>query len=513
MLFDKYADKIKEVTLGDGKVSIPQFVSVCRYGAKVTFAPSYEKRVRESRAALESRLSEKTPIYGVNTGFGGNIGFSISDDDLVCLQENIIFSHACAMGQPLKAEEVRGMLFMLLIAVGQGHSAVRFEIMELVRDFLNMNITPYVPHEGSVGGLSYATYASMTLLGYGRVIFNGDIISAKEAMNKCGLSPITLRPREGLGITTNMGTAIVPSALAVYDFAITVRHADISSVLAYEALRSTDRSLHPAIVELRNDPEMLETADWLRRALKGSEIMDGARTGKVQESISIRLIPHMLGAFKSMLKHTWEIVEREMNSVIDNPVFFSDGTAMMGSNFDSSYIAIYCDSVCVAAINLAKMLNTHMKRLVDSRHSGLYPYLVRNPGVNNGFMMVQYVTEGLSADIAQLSNPATAFYTSTSAGQEGPNPLSDNAAHKACIVAEKLSRITGMTIMAELQALDLIDEKPSHVTTAVYEEARKTVTFLMDDDMMYERVEAMDKLIKNHKLLNAAEKAMGRFSL
>lgn len=513
-VFDCYAQQIKEVVVGDKPMTLPEFVAICRFNAKVILSPAYEQRVRASREALEQRLKERTPIYGINTGFGGNVDQPVADEHLVHLQENIIFSHAVAAGQALSREQVRSMLLMLINVHGQGYSAVRFEFAALVRDFLNHGITPYVPAEGTVGGLSYITYASMTLLGKGRVIEDdGRIVPAIGVLQRHGLEPLILQPREGLGITSCMSPHMSFALLALYDLIITTRHADLCCALCFEALRSTDNAMRKELIELKGQPEVTATADWLRRVLAGSENLSKARAGKVQDGTSIRIIPYMMGAFKSLLAQAYEIMMREMHSVSDNPIFLKDGTALMGAGWDSSYEAIYCDALCVGVVNVVKMINTHEKRLVDSRVSGLYPYLIKNPGVNNGFMMVQNAIEGFSAEIAQLSNPMTAFYTTVGAGQEGPNPLSDGAGLKLCQVAGKFKYLVSMTTLSALQALDLIEERKSPVIDALHAEARKTVTFMEQDDVMYERTEAMLRLTESCALLHTAEEAVGPFTL
>lgn len=438
---------------------------------------------------------------------------AVDDKDLERLQTNILLSHACAAGKALSREQVRAMLLMMLNVVGHGFSAVRLEFMELARNFLNLGITPYVPSEGSVGGLSYITYASMTLLGKGRVIEGEQIIPASEALARHNLKPITPHPREGLGITSTMGPQVGFCAIALYDFIMAARSADLCCTLSFEALQCTDNALRDDLLVLKRQPETVETAAWMRKVLAGSEIMERSRDGSVQDCTAVRIIPHVMAVFKMQLRHTYEVIMREFEAIIDNPVFLPDGTALMGGNWESSYESVYSDCLCVAAVNVAKMINTHMKRLVNTSQSHLPAYLVEKPGINSGFMMVQYVVEGLSADIAQLSNPITAFYTATSAGQEGPNPLADSAALKACQVAEKLKYLISMTMLSAVQALDFIDLQPSPIIGAVRDEIRKTVSFLEKDDVMYERTEAMHRLIDSGALLKLLEEKVGPFTI
>lgn len=510
MLFSRYAHEIKSVEL-DNEISVEEFVAVSRYHAKVSFSPNFIKRVNDSRALFNQLVEKNVPIYGVNTGFGDNVKIAVDKDKQVRLQENLLHSHACSVGDSMPEDQTRALLLIQLISVGHGYSAVRLEVLERIRDFLNLGIRPYVPCEGCVGCLSYAPYAAMTVFGDGRVIEDGKVVPASILQEKYGLEPLQIQAREGLGIIK--GGPISTALLGLYDMIVTMRYADICAAAVCEALQSTDKSFDAQLLNLKDHTDMQASGAWMRKALAGSEIMDRARNSKVQDCISVRLIPHMAGAVKSQIVQAHKILTDEVNAVIDNPVFCPDGTALSGSNFDASYVAVYCDALCIGAINLAKMFSTHEKRLIDSKLSGLPHFLVNNSGVNSGFMMVQFVIEGLCADLAQLSNPSTAYFTITGANQEGPNALADIAARKLCTVAHKLQEVITMTMLSAFQGIDFLDAKPSPAIEKLLAAARQTVSFMEEDDVMYERIDAMHKVVESGILLDIAQNELGDFSI
>lgn len=511
MLIQRDAQKIQQVLLDDCKIGLEEFVAIARHHAKVEFSPAFCQRVTAGREALERQLSSGVGVYGVNTGFGDNVRYRITEDEMSQLQVNIIRSHGTAVGRPMSEEGVRAMLLMILTNTGKGHSAIRLEILETVRQFLNEGIYPYVPEEGTIGGLSYQPYMAMALMGEGRIIENGKIFPASEVLERRRITPIQLKAREGLPLLTCASGSVGEAMLAIYDFIMAMRHADLCSALVCQALRSTDKAYDPRLLELKNHPDTIQVAAYLRKLLAGSEIMDKARNGKVQDSTNTRVVPHVHGATNRMIAQALEAVMEEFYCVADNPVFFEDGSALMGSNWEETLVQTYCDALTVCVANVAKLMEVHMERMVSPNLSGLPSFLVKKPGLNNGFMIAQYVTAGLLADIFLLSQPAGAYNASVSAGQESPITRDDVAARKLHAAVRKLEDIISLTMLTALQAVDFLDEALSPVTQKVHDEARKTVTFMEEDDLMYVRIEAMKALFDSHKLLDLTQSMAGDF--
>lgn len=511
MLIQKDAQQIERVLLDDCRISLEEFVAVVRFHAQVDFSQEYCRRVTAGREALEQRLSSGEGVYGVNTGFGDNVRYRITEEEMSQLQENIIRSHGTSVGRPMSEEGVRSMMMMILTNTGKGHSAIRLEILETVRQFLNEGIYPYVPEEGTIGGLSYQPYMAMTFMGEGRIIEDGRICPAAEVLAHRGIAPIVLKAREGLPLLTCASGTVGVAMLAIYDFIMAMRHADLCSALVCQALRSTDKAYDPRLLELKNHRETIEVAAYLRRLLAGSEIMDRARNGKVQDSTNTRVLPHVHGAADRMLAQAMEAVMEEFYCVADNPVFFEDGSALMGSNWEETLVQTYCDALAICVANVAKLMEVHMERMVSPTLSGLPAFLVKKPGLNNGFMIVQYVTAGLLGDITLLAQPAGSYNASVSAGQESPITRDDAAARKLYAAVKKLENMISLTMLTALQAVDFLDEKLSPVTQQVHDEARKTVTFMEEDDLMYVRIEAMKALCDSHRLLEIVQSTAGDF--
>lgn len=292
---------------------------------------------------------------------------------------------------------------------------------------------------GTIGGLSYQPYIAVTYIGEGRLIVDGKPRPAAEVLKEHGIEPLSIKAREGLALLSNASHSIGVGLLAVYDLIMTMRHADLCTALVCEALRSTDKAFDPRLIQLKNHKDTTETAEFLCNILSGSEIMDESRTLRVQDSMNARIIPHVHGTAKRMATQTYDALMEELNAVFDDPVFLPDGTALMGSNWDVTAIELYCDPLAIAVMDVAKLTEVHMERLVDPHLSGLPAFLVKAPGLNNGYMIMQYVTAGLLGDIALLAAPAAYF----------------NAA----------------------------------------------VSFMESDDMMYERIEAMEALVESNELL------------
>lgn len=513
MLIKQDAMNIKEVLLDDCGNTMEEFVAVVRFHAEVIFSEEYRVRTAESRRSLEKKLSDGVGVYGVNTGFGDNVRYRISEEDMIKLQENIMRSHGCSVGRPMEEEEVRAMLFLLLINIGKGYSAVRLEVLEQIRTFLNEGICPYVPCEGTIGGLSYQPYMSMTLMGEGRIVENGQVRPAAGVLKERGITPVCLAAREGLALLSNASGSTGTAMLAIYDYIMALRHADLCAAFVCEALGSTDKAYDSRLMELKGHKEQIETARYLRNILKGSQIMEHSRELHVQDSTNTRVIPHVHGAAKRLGIQTFEAVMEEFRAVCDNPVFMPDGSALMGSNWDATFVEVYCDALAIGVVNMAKLLEVHMERLVDPNLSGLPAFLVKNPGLNNGFMILQYVTAGLLGDIALMTTPAGSYNASVSAGQESPVCRDDVAARKLYQMVKKLENMVSITTLTALQALDFNEYEMSPITREIYKEVRRTVGFMENDDLMYVRIEEMKRILDSHRLLELAEKMGGEFTI
>jgi histidine ammonia-lyase len=505
------AKKIKEVFLGKNEVNIEDIVAVARYNAKVSFSEEFEKRVDSSNSLVKKFVEENRTIYGVTTGFGKNVEYIISPEEAEELQINIVRSHSAAVGEPLKIEIARAEMMMMLVNTGKGYSGISLETLTLIKNMLNDNITPYAPSEGSVGYLAIEGYFAMAYIGEGKAWVDGILYPAKEALELKGLKPIKLKYKEGLSMLNGSTTVCAYSSMAIYDLMIAAENLDLSASLAYEALRGTIKAFDKRLHSMKKHKEQSEVAAKLENMLKDSEII-GKNNETVQDAYSLRCIPHIHGAAKKIINDAAEVITNELNSVSDNPVIypnddFTDGVGLMGGNFDASYVSIYCDSAALGACMLGKIADKRMDRIVSSELSGFPSFLVKNPGLNNGYMIPQYTISGLYSEISNLSTPVSIQSISTCARQEEPVSLAYLSGKKLYEIARKLKYIAAIEMMLSVQGIDFLKPlKPSSNSQAIYDVIRKNVAEVEVDRCFHNDMEYIFNLVDSGDLLDITAK-------
>ena len=507
-------EQIKEIYVGIHNISLEEFVAIARYNAKVSFSNEFCQRVNESRGLVEKFLQEKRVIYGLTTGFGDNCSQTILPEDAVKLQENILHSHACSVGEPLEKEVVRGILLMMILNMGQGYSGVQLKTLEMIASLLNNGITPYAPGHGSVGYLSVEAQISLVLLGEGKAWYKNELLDGKSALHAAGLKPVELGCKEGLALVSGTTSVTAFAALAIYDAIKASKTADIAGAMSLEALKGTIRAFDPRIQSVRPHEEQAMTARNVLKILEHSDIASKYKDYRLQDALSLRCIPQLHGAAKKTIKDAAKTVEIEMNSCCDNPIIYphdNDGSALMGCNADGSYIGIEADSVCIAMTNLAKMSERRINRLVNNHLSELPPFLIQKPGLNSGFMITQYTAAGLLGEMRVLSTPSTIDNTPTCADQEDYVSMGYNASRKAYQVSKLLENILAIELLNSCQALDFIkDLSPSPAAKAVYSLIREDVPEIKDDQYIYPYLNDIYNKIHYGKILDTVEKVIGK---
>jgi histidine ammonia-lyase len=505
--------KINKVVLGKEDITIEEFVAVARHGAEVQFSEEFCERVKHTKGLLEKFLAENRIIYGVTTGFGDNVISVISPTDSVKLQTNIIRSHACSVGEPLEKELVRGIQLMQLLNTGSGYSGVSLGMLELLKELLNRGVTPFAPGEGSVGYLGVEAQVTLVLLGEGKAWYKGELLEGGEALKRAGLKPVEIECKEGLSLLNGSTSVTAIAVMAIYNAIQATKAADIAGALAYEAMQGTLKACDKRLIDRKKHIEQSRTAENLLEILKDSEISKASMNLRVQDSLAIRPLPQIHGAVKRTLREAAISICEEMNSCSDNPIIYpedGDGVALMGGNFDGSYVGIHIDSACIAMASLAKLSEAKVDRLVNRHLSGNPAFLVKNPGLNNGYMIPQYTAAGLLGEIRVLSHPSSVDNVPTCASQENPVSMAYFASKKAYDVSKKLEYILAIEIMTEIQALDFIkDMKFSTATQAVYDLVRKEVPTVDEDRHFYPDIEYIKGLIHEGTFVKCVENLIG----
>lgn len=506
-------EKNRKVTLGDRKTTLEEFIAVSRYGAEVSFSPSYSEKVSRSRGLVEKFLDENRVIYGLTTGFGDNCNKIISPEDAITLQKNIIRSHACSVGEPLEKEVVRGILLMMLLNLGQGYSGVQLSTLEMIANLLNNDITPFAPGKGSVGYLAVEAHISMVLIGEGKAWYKGDLIKGREALTAAGMEPIELGCKEGLALVSGTTSVTAFAALALYDAIKAAKTADIIGAMSLEALKGTVKAFDSRLQSVRPHEEQAMTARNILRILDNSEIATKYKDYRLQDALSLRCMPQLHGAAKKTLKDAAKTISIEMNSCCDNPIIYpydNDGIALMGCNADGSYVGIEADSSCIAMTTIAKMSERRIDRLVNHHVSELPAFLIEKSGLNNGLMIPQYTAAGLLGEMRILSTSSTIDNTPTCCNQEDYVSMSYNASKKAYQCSKLLENILAIELLNAAQALEFLKPlNPSPATKAVYDLIRKEVPKLEEDQYLYPFIEYIYEQIHGGQILDVVEDVIG----
>ncbi|MDP9122011.1 MAG: histidine ammonia-lyase, partial [Acidobacteriota bacterium] len=362
-----------------------------------SLTPEARERVRRGRQVVDDALATDSVIYGVNTGFGELANVRIGSDRLAQLQRRLVLSHAAGMGEPLPDTAVRGMLLLRANTLARGHSGVRPEIIEALLGLLNEDILPIVPSRGSVGAsgdLAPLAHLALPLLGRGMLRAGRTPVRAEEGLRRAGLQPIELQAKEGLALINGTQAMASLLGLAVLEARRLVKVADLVGALSADALRGTDVAFDPRIHALRPYPGQRASAANLWRLLQGSPIRESHRTGdvRVQDPYSLRCMPQVHGAVRDVLADVEAKLAIEINSVTDNPLVFpadADGAPpaiLSGGNFHGEPLALGADFLTIALAELAAISERRIEKLTNHSFSGLPPFLVRDAGLNSGFM-------------------------------------------------------------------------------------------------------------------------------
>lgn len=437
----------------DRELDLDQLVDIARREQAVALSDQYRARVQAGRAAVLKMVEQRRPVYGVTTGFGVLCDRAIPPADAAQLQQNILRSHATAVGAPLTAEQARAVMVLMLQNCGTGHSGIGLEVLEQLVRYLNEGLVPWAPAQGSVGYLSVEAHIALTLIGEGQFWgADGRPTAAATQLQARGIEPVVLGPKEGLSLISGTTSPCALGCLALHDMLLCLQAADCIGALSLEVLGGTDRAFDRRLMELRRHPTQWESARRVRAVLQGSARVEAARRTTLQDAMSLRCIPQLHGAVAETLLHARTVLERELCSCCDNPaVFWEEDTVISGCNPDSSFVGLCMDSACTAAVMLAKMSERRTDRLLSGK-GGLPPFLTAAAGLCSGFMGLQYTQAGLLGDMRQQCHPASVDSVPTCGGQEDYVAMGYNSAKRSLDIAQKLAWVLATELLCVLQA-------------------------------------------------------------
>ncbi|RHV95956.1 histidine ammonia-lyase [Culturomica massiliensis] len=469
--------------------------NILNKGYKLALSEESKQLINDCKAYLDEKIarSEK-PLYGITTGFGSLCKISISPEDLSQLQANLVMSHACSVGEPIHKDIVRLMLLLKAHALSLGKSGVQLATVERIIDMYNHDVLPVVRELGSLGAsgdLAPLANLFLPLINEGTVYYKGKIQDAKEVNEKLGWSPIALGAKEGLALlngTQFMSSHAVYALLKAFKI---VKYADIIGAISLDAYDGRIDPFLPQIHEARPHPGQIETARNIRALLKDSEFQQKPKV-RVQDPYSFRCMPQVHGACKDTVMYVASVVEREINSVTDNPtIFVKDDMIVSGGNFHGEPLALVLDFLSIALAELGSISERRTYRLISGDRGHLPEFLVANPGLNSGFMIPQYAAAAIVSKNKQLCTPCSVDSIPSSNEQEDHVSMGGNAATKTVKVCENVERILAIELLNAAQAIDL--QRPGKTSPYLEEflkEFRTIVPFNQEDRVMYKDIDA-----------------------
>jgi histidine ammonia-lyase len=484
----------------------------------IALAPAARRRLRASRRIVDALHDDPAPHYGINTGFGILAHQRVPAADIEKLQENLILSHAVGVGDEVPAAIVRLMLILKVNGLAVGLSGVTERVVDHLIRFHNEDALPVVYTKGSLGAsgdLAPLAHLVLPLLGLGEMTWRGRRLPAKTVLRKLGLPTLRLQSKEGLALingTQFMSAYAVHCLLRIENLAKT---ADLAATTTLEAARGSAAPYDARIHEARPHSGQRDVAANVRRLLAGSSILPShADCGKVQDPYSLRCVPQVHGAVRLALAHAREVVETEINSATDNPLVFPGGDVVSGGNFHGEPLAFVLDYLAIATAELASIAERRIYMLLhgDTIGSRKVPrLLMKDTGLNSGFMIPQYTAAALVSENKVLAHPASVDSIPSSLGQEDHVSMGSISATKLLEVVKNTETVLAIEFMCSAQALEFLRPlRSGRGVEAAFAAVRRVIPFAQADRLFHDDVQTALDLVRSERLLAAAEKAAGK---
>lgn len=500
---------MEQLLLDGSSLTIEDFISVTRGHRMVGLTEASKKAILKAREVVDRYVAEKRVVYGLTTGFGKFCDVIISEDETAALQENLITSHCCGVGEPFPEDIVRGIILLRINALAKGYSGIRLETLESLIGMLNQNVVPYVPEKGSLGAsgdLAPLSHVALTLIGKGEAYYKGKLMDGGEAMKLAGVPIIQLSSKEGLAL--NNGTQVMTSVgcHTIYDADQLIRQANGIAMLSFEALTGITDAYYAGTHQIRNQAGQITCAKNFLDLVEGSKNTTTQGELRVQDAYSLRCLPQIHGASLDCFNYVRSKVENEINAVTDNPIIFVDEDRVIsGGNFHGQPMAITFDFLKIGLAELANVSERRIERMVNPALSnGLPAFLTERGGVNSGFMIVQYSAASLVSENKVLAHPASVDSIPSSANQEDHVSMGTIAARQAREILGNVRKVLAMELLTACQALDLRGDKGlGKGTKLFYDMTRALVPVLAEDRVMYTDINKVEDLIKSNELSKA----------
>jgi histidine ammonia-lyase len=447
------------LTLTPGATSLATLETLWRQGLAARLDPACRPGVEFAAGRVRGAAEGTVPVYGVNTGFGKLASIKIASEDTAKLQENLILSHCCGVGEPLDPGAARLMMALKLLSLGRGASGVRWDVIVQIEGMLAAGVTPVVPSQGSVGAsgdLAPLAHMTAVMIGHGEATLDGARMPGAAALSKAGLKPLILGPKEGLALINGTQFSTALALVGLWQGWRNLQGAVVTGCLSTDAIMGSTAPLEPEIHTLRGHRGQIDVAAAMRALMAGSVIRESHREGdsRVQDPYCIRCQPQVAGAAADLMRFAATTLETEANAVTDNPLVTAAGI-LSGGNFHAEPVAFAADILALAIAETGAIAQRRVALMVDpSLSHDLPPFLTPDPGLNSGYMIAEVTTAALMSENKHLATPCSTDSTPTSANQEDHVSMAAHGARRLLRMNANLSVILGVEALCAAQGIE-----------------------------------------------------------
>lgn len=505
----------KTVSITGSNLTIEDVVAVARNRSKVMVSALIVNKINKNWDAIAAMLDRGDIMYGLNTGIGGFGNIKISRNKAGELSTRMLRAHSSGYGQPVDEETARATLLLRLNVFAKGYSGVRSKLFLTFVEMLNRGVTPLFYEKGSVGtsgDLAPLSQMGLVVIGEGKAYYKGKILSGKVAMKKAGIPIVPLEYREGLAIMNGSQFMTAIAALNIYDAERFVKQLEIVSSMTIDVLNCVESAYSKEYNGVRPYKGQVNSAANIRTLIAKSKLMLQPKIN-IQNAYSLRSVPQVVGAARDALDYIRQITETEMNSVADNPIFFTkEMVCRTGANFHGAPIGYTQDLLGIVITDLGNISERQTNNLMDPACSKDLPaFLVRSAGLDSGLMISQYTQAALVSENKVLASPASVDSIPVSGNQEDHVSFGTIAARKAREILRNTEAVLAIQLLAVCQAYEFRKPiKPSPTFQSVYSFVRNISPAITKDRAFYKDIELLVPIIRNYKVLELAEKTVGK---
>lgn len=485
-------------------------LSILRGKTKGKMAISTQKKIEKCYSDVVEIANQESAVYGINTGFGPLCNTKISKNKTKELQRKILLSHSVGVGNPIDKEISKLMMILKVHALSKGFSGISLEVLNRIIFFIENNIIPIVPEQGSVGAsgdLAPLAHLFLPLIGEGHVFYNNKKTKTSSVYKKLKIKPLELGPKAGLALINGTQFITAHAVFVVEKLHNCLSHADIFAALMIEGLLGSKAPFRPELHQLRPYQGNTYVAQRIHFFLSNSKINSShLDCNKVQDPYSLRCAPQVHGASRNAWLHLKELVEIELNAVTDNPVVFSKEDTISGGNFHGQPLALPLDYACLAASELGNISDRRSYLSLEGKTENTPKLLMEDTGVNSGFMILQYTSAALASENKGLCFPSSADSIPTSLGQEDHVSMGSIGGRKALQVCNNLVKILAVEMLCAAQALDFRRPlKSSKVLERVHSKIRESISFAKEDRIFANDINKAIQLIESKELIQITD--------